>query len=114
MKKEATSKSAIEKLLSIIPERKIVSTPTFFESKKEDGAGLKGAVPIEKDLRGEGFESTFNYFKNQTEIPRFCFVSHRKKDGIVAGHSLFNKLTENGNVEAVLNPEINEKKFRSI
>ena len=111
MKKEATSKSAIEKLLSIVPNRKIVSTPSFFQSKKDDAAGFKGAVPIEKDLSEEGLDSTLNYFKNQTEIPRFSFVSHRKKDGIVAGHALFNKLKENGNVEAVLNPEINEKEI---
>ena len=111
MKKEATSKAAIEKLLSIVPDRRIVSTQSFFDNKKGSADKLSFAPAVEKDLVEEGVKSTVNYFKNQTEIPRFSFVSHRKKDGIVAGYSLFNSLKENDDVDAVLNPEINEKEI---
>lgn len=111
--REKYFKSVNDELTGLIPQRKIVQTKSFanlnnlknenlFQSS--DYAYLSDTVARENKY----------YSESQSNNSRFCYISHQKKDGILAAKALFSELCDKaGSAVPVYNPQVDEKSITS-
>ncbi len=94
------------KILSLIPSRKIGKTKAFAESNSLKETAYNNIVEtVSKENK--------NYFINQGNESKFCYISHQKKDGIISAKSLYNALCEKNDYMIIYNPQVDEKSLAS-
>ena len=114
MKKEKNSKSALNELLDILPQRLFSPCQNIFAEYNILAPHLSETKNIDLNLNEESAKHTGNYFKNQNEEPRLCYVFHKKKDGILSSQAQHHHFVNETELkDSILNPEINEKELTS-
>lgn len=108
MKKDRTPEAVLRELMDLVPERRVTQVQSFLAADKR--RDRNDAAQDEQTLNIMAGKLRSQYFANANEAPRFCYIGHIKKDGVMAARALEKALGNDGRQTSVVYaPQINEK-----
>jgi len=108
MKKDRTPEAVLDELLGLVPERRVTQVQSFLAADKRRERNDSGQD--EQSLNLMAGKLRTQYFANANEEPRFCYIGHIKKDGVMAARALEKAMGKDSKQgAAVYAPQISEK-----